>query len=278
MTFLRLVQTSTSMCYILLGIFSLLIGSFLNVVIYRLPLMMDKTTLPLINLCVPRSFCPHCKKTIPIWHNIPVFSYIICRGKCHFCHQKIAIRYLVVEMSTLILSLAMAYTLGFSTALIGGLIFTWIAIAISFIDFEHQLIPDELNFSLLWTGLLINLSGQFVPLADAVLGAVIGYTCLWMFIKLYEKISHKKAMGHGDFKLFAALGAWFGWAQLPILLFIASLIGAVVGVIYLKIAKKDANTPIPFGPFLCWSGYLTLPFNQVLLHYLMGNEHLTLLY
>lgn len=275
MTMTDLLRTAPTTCFVLLGIFSLLIGSFLNVVIYRLPLMMDRreatSTAPNLNLCFPRSFCPHCKTTLPIWQNIPIFTYLINRGRCFSCHATISKRYLMVELLTLFSSLLMAYALGFSIALVGGLLFTWITICITFIDLEYQLIPDELNFSLLWLGLLFNLSAQFVPLSDAVLGAVAGYISLWIFIKLYEQITHKKAMGHGDFKLFSALGAWFGWEQLPILLFFASLAGAVVGISYLKITKKPSTTPIPFGPFLCWSGYIMLPLNQVLLNYWLGN-------
>lgn len=258
---LDLLLSSSTTCFVLLGIFSLLVGSFLNVVIYRLPKMLeaDEQGAPLeLSLSRPRSFCPHCNITIPIWHNIPIFSFLICRGQCFACHSSIPKRYLVVETLTPLLSILLANQLGFSLSLVYALLFTWIIICITFIDLEHQMIPDELSLGLLWVGLLANLSHFFVPLEDAVLGATCGYLSLWVFIKLYQTITHKVAMGYGDFKLFAALGAWFGWAKLPILLFIASFLGVIFGFIYLKKTKQSKNTPIPFGPFLCWSGWINL--------------------
>jgi leader peptidase (prepilin peptidase) / N-methyltransferase len=256
-----LLLSSPHTCFILLGILALLVGSFLNVVIYRLPYMLEayaENKAPIINLAYPRSFCPNCKKIIPIWHNIPLLSFLINRGKCFSCRAPISKRYALVESLTLICSLLLGLHFGFSSTLLYALLFTWIIICITFIDLEHYLIPDELSLGLLWLGLLANLSSHFVPLAEAVLGAMIGYVSLWLFIKIYEKLTKKIGMGHGDFKLFSALGAWFGWSHLPLLLFIASFFGATLGYIYIKISKKSRNTPIPFGPFLCWSGFLDL--------------------
>ncbi len=258
---LDLLLSSPMTCFILLGVFSLLVGSFLNVVIYRLPRMLesDWQGVPAIfNLSKPRSFCPHCKKTIPIWHNIPLLSFFINRGQCFACHAPISKRYLLVEFLTPLCSILIAIKLGFSVSLIYALLFTWLTICITFIDIEHHMIPDELSLSLLWVGLLANLSGDFAPLTDAVLGAVCGYLSLWGFIQLYQRLTHKAAMGYGDFKLFAALGAWFGWTKLPLLIFIASLFGVIIGIIYLKKTKQSKNTPIAFGPFLCWSGFINL--------------------
>ncbi len=272
-----LLLSSPITCFVLLGIVTLLVGSFLNVVIYRLPRMIqahcqDTTSITTLNLCFPRSFCPHCQITIPFWHNIPFLSFLINHARCFACQAPIARRYFIVEMLTPLCSILAAIQFGFSMTLLYALLFTWIIICITFIDLEHQLIPDELSLGLLWIGLLSNLSFSFAPLADAVLGAICGYVSLWGFIKLYQGITQKIAMGHGDFKLFAALGAWFGWAQLPIILFIASLFGAVIGIVYLKKTKQSNSTPIPFGPFLCFSGFMMLYLHDILLNYFIGQN------
>lgn len=258
-----LLASSPTTCFVLLGIFALLIGSFLNVVIYRLPFMLqsrwqEKTPKKPLNICFPRSFCPHCHTTIPCWHNIPLSSFLINRAQCFACHAPISKRYLIVELLTPAISLWIATQFGFSITLLYALLFTWIIICITCIDLEHQLIPDELSLGLLWLGLIANLSTTFTPLTDAVLGAICGYVGLWTFIKLYQLLTKKTAMGHGDFKLFAALGAWFGWTPLPMILFAASLLGAVIGIFYLIKTKQSKHTPIPFGPFLCLSGLIAL--------------------
>ncbi|MDP3562033.1 MAG: prepilin peptidase [Legionellaceae bacterium] len=243
--------------FIFLGIIALLIGSFLNVIIYRLPLMMEYGNSPQkqsINLCFPRSHCPGCKQMIPAWHNIPLLSYLLLRGRCHACRQPISWYYPTVELLCLTLSLVAAYLIGFNLTLVFALPFIWILICLSFIDLQHQLLPDTLTLGLLWLGLIANTQFLFASLPNAVLSAVGAYLILWVFIKLFYLCTGKIGMGHGDFKLFAALGAWFGWqALLPIILS-SSILGTIIGLIYLGISRKTKETPIPFGPFLCISG------------------------
>jgi leader peptidase (prepilin peptidase)/N-methyltransferase len=261
--------------YLCLGLFSLLVGSFLNVVIYRLPRMLEHTwknecralldpayaipsTPPQVNLCFPRSTCPSCNHIIPAWHNIPILSFIILRGRCCFCKQAISWQYPLVELTSLALCMFAAYHMGFSLILIYCLLFVWVLICMTVIDLKHQILPDSLTLGLLWLGLLVNLHGLITPLPDAVLGAACGYITLWLVMKIFYYITGKIGMGHGDFKLLAAFGAWFGWIKLPLILLLASLLGAVIGIIYLKTTQQSKETPIPFGPFLCFSGIITL--------------------
>ncbi len=270
--------------YVFLGLLSLAIGSLLNVVVYRLPLMLEaewsshcRSLLQLpeeqtskINLFYPRSFCPQCKRIIPFWHNIPLFSYCILRGRCRQCHQSIPLRYPLVEAVCLILSLFSAYFFGFSLALIFILLFIWLLICLCVIDIQHQLLPDSLTFSLLWLGLIANTQSLFTSLPNAVLSSAGAYIILWLFIKLFYFITGKVGMGHGDFKLFAAFGAWFGWTQLPLILLVSSITGAITGIIYLKTTKKTKDTPIPFGPFLCFAGFLSLFYGQAIIQWYLG--------
>ena len=258
--------------YIFLALFSLLIGSLLNVFIYRLPLMLQAEwsdecrsflELPVlatqkINLFFPRSFCPNCKKIIPSWHNIPVLSYLLLRGRCSNCSETISFRYPLVELLSMGLSIGAAWHFGFNLTLLYALLFIWILIIITFIDLHHQLIPDCLSLSLLWLGLIANTQLLFTTLPIAVLSAAGAYLGLWLFIKLFYLCTGKIGMGNGDFKLFAAFGAWFGWMQIPFILLLSSLLGAVIGIIYLKSTQKTRATPIPFGPFLCLAGLVTL--------------------
>ncbi|NCT56840.1 MAG: prepilin peptidase [Legionella sp.] len=268
--------------YVCLGLLTLLVGSFLNVVIYRLPRMLEHTwknecrallnptysipsNTPKFNLCFPRSTCPSCDQVIPAWHNIPILSFIILRGRCCFCKQPISWQYPWVELTCLVLSVFAAYHMGFLLILIYSLVFIWILICMTVIDLKHQILPDSLTLGLLWLGLLANLHGLITPLPDAVLGAACGYIILWLVMKIFYCITGKIGMGHGDFKLLAALGAWFGWIKLPLILLIASLFGAVVGMIYLKTTHQSKETPIPFGPFLCFSGIITLFWGEMIL-------------
>jgi leader peptidase (prepilin peptidase)/N-methyltransferase len=256
--------------YIFLGLFCLAIGSLLNVIIYRLPVMLDaewsshcrhllnapEEPSKKINLFYPRSFCPSCNSLIPFWHNIPLLSYCLLRGHCHECRQAIPYRYPLVEASCLLLSLFAAWTFGFNLSLI-----------LCVIDIQHQLLPDSLTLSFLWLGLIANTQQMFTTLPNAVLSAAGAYVSLWLFIKLYYLISGKIGMGNGDFKLFAALGAWFGWAQLPLILLISSITGAITGIIYLKTTKQTNETPISFGPFLCLAGIVSLFYGDAILHW-----------
>ncbi len=257
----------------LLAVLFLLFGSVLNVVIYRLPLMLTdrwqrecqhflaaQPMLPHkpLNLFFPRSFCRHCQRTIPIWHNVPLLSYLLLRGKCSQCRHSISLDYPLVEASFCLLALLALASFGFTPKFISALLFIALTISLTWIDKNHQLLPDELTLSLLWVGLITNLSQQFSPLTDAVLGAVGGYLSLWLVTKCYWLLTQKVGMGHGDFKLFAALGAWFGWSLLPPLLVCSASVGALVGCYGLFRLGKSMQTPIPFGPFLCLSGLITL--------------------
>ncbi len=270
--------------YIFLGLFSLTVGSLLNVIIYRLPLMLNaewtsecRNLLHLtdepkqnINLFFPRSFCPGCKYLIPFWHNIPVLSYCILRGRCHQCHQSIPFRYPLIEIISLTLSLLAAYRFDFSPTLLFSLLFIWALICLFVIDLHHQILPDSLTIGLVWLGLIANTQNLFTTLPNAVLSAAGAYMLLWLFIKLYYLFTGKIGMGHGDFKLFAAFGAWFGWTQLPLILLFSSITGAVTGIIYLKFTQQTRETPIPFGPFLCVAGLISLFFGKTIIHWYLG--------
>lgn len=258
--------------YSLLGLFSLTIGSFLNVLIYRLPLMLhaewraecrELLALPAekeapVNLFYPRSFCPGCKALIHAWQNIPLISYILLRGRCSQCKQPIPLQYPLVEALCMSLSIIAAWCFGFNLTLIFALLFIWIILSLSFIDLQHQILPDSLCLSLLWLGLIANTQSLFTSLPNAVLSTAGAYLILWLFIKLFYLCTGKVGMGNGDFKLFAAFGAWFGWQQLPLILILSSLSGLVIGIAYLKITRKTRDTPLPFGPFLCIAGLISL--------------------
>lgn len=261
--------------YLLIGVFYLAVGSLLNVVIYRLPLMLQREWLnecrvllnqnegkakenKAINLFFPRSFCPACKSTIKAFHNIPVISYLVLRGRCAYCKQAIPLGYPLIELLTCFLSFLATYRFGFSLTLVFALIMIWLLIPLFFIDWDYQLLPDCLTLGLLWTGLIANTQNLFTTLPNAVLSAAGAYLFLWLFIKLFYLLTGKIGMGNGDFKLFAAFGAWFGWTLLPLILLMASLVGAILGTIYLKIQKQTKETPIAFGPFLCMAGMIAL--------------------
>ena len=254
------------------GLLGLLIGSFLNVVIHRIPKMMQRESdnyvahesgkeLPhtdRYNLMVPRSACPHCGHQITALENIPVISWLALRGKCRKCKAPISARYPAVELLTGLLSAALVWTFGSGAAGMATLLFAWLLIAMTFIDVDTQLLPDDLTFPLLWAGLLINLNGTFVPLHDAVIGAVAGYLVLWAVYWLFKLATGKEGMGYGDFKLLAALGAWLGWAMLPTIILLSSVVGAIVGISLIVFAKRGRDNPIPFGPYLAAAGLIAL--------------------
>lgn len=260
--------------YCFLGFLSLIVGSFLNVVIYRLPRMLKTawqqecallletsppskpTSSP--NLFFPRSFCPQCNTLIPARWNIPLLSYFLLKGKCRSCHQAISRRYPLVESLSFGLALCAAWHFGFELILVPALLFIWLSLALFFIDLEHQLLPDSLSYSLLWLGLLTNTQGSFVSLENAVLSTIFAYLFLWSVVQLFYLFTNKIGMGHGDFKLFAALAAWFGAEQLSLILLTASSMGLIGGLIYLKRQRKNKDTPIPFGPALCLAGLISL--------------------
>ena len=263
----------------------LLVGSFLNVVIYRLPLMMQRewkqqcqellsetassteaeaeaetATDPQepFNLAVPRSRCPNCGHWIRALENIPVISYLILKGRCSDCHHAIPIRYPLVELCTGLLSAFIAFRFGFSPLMLSMLLLTWMLIALTLIDFDHQLLPDSLTLPLLWLGLIINSFELITTLEDALWGAVAGYLALWSVYWLFKLITGKEGMGYGDFKLLAALGAWMGWQMLPLVIILSSFVGAALGIGLIMIKGRDHQQPMPFGPFLAIAGWIAL--------------------
>ena len=257
-------------CATLLG---LLVGSFLNVVIHRLPRMMEldwqqqaRETLglpegekrPTYNLILPNSQCPHCAHEIKPWENIPVVSWLALGGKCSSCKAPISKRYPLVELACGTLSAFIAWHYGFGWQAGAMLLLTWGLLAMSMIDVDHQLLPDALVLPLLWLGLIVNHFGLFTNLGDALWGAVFGYLSLWSVYWLFKLITGKEGMGYGDFKLLAMLGAWGGWQVLPLTILLSSLVGAVLGVIMLRLRNAETSTPIPFGPYLAIAGWIAL--------------------
>ncbi|UVE18516.1 A24 family peptidase [Pseudomonas sp. LS44] len=258
------------LCALLLG---LLVGSFLNVVIHRLPKMMlsdwkaqarEVLELPAeasghtFNLILPNSHCPACGHEIKAWENIPLLSYLALRGKCSACKAPISLRYPLVELACGLLSAYVAWHFGFNWQGGAMLLLTWGLLAMSLIDADHQLLPDVLVLPLLWLGLIINQFGLFASLEDALWGAIAGYLSLWSVYWLFKLITGKEGMGHGDFKLLAMLGAWGGWQILPLTILLSSLVGAVLGVIMLRLRNAETSTPIPFGPYLAIAGWIAL--------------------
>lgn len=264
---------ATPVAFVLSCLFlGLMVGSFLNVVIHRLPKMMEQgwrqqcaelrgdtaPAQPTYNLVVPRSACPHCNHAISAWENIPVFSYLWLRGKCKGCAARISPRYPIVEAITGLLCAYAAWHFGFGVAAVGALLLIWALLALTGIDFDTQLLPDDITLPLLWVGLLFNLFGTFTTLPDAVLGAVFGYLTLWSVYWLFKLVTGKEGMGYGDFKLLAALGAWLGWQMLPLIILLSSVVGAVVGISLMVVLKQGRNIPIPFGPYLAGGGLIAL--------------------
>jgi leader peptidase (prepilin peptidase)/N-methyltransferase len=259
-------------------VLGLMIGSFLNVVIYRLPKIMERewhnNCLELqgkevpaqdkLSLSFPRSACPKCNHQISALENIPVISYLFLGAKCKGCKTKISIRYPLVEALTGILLGLVAYKFGYSTTTIFAWIFTLALITLTFIDFDTQLLPDDITLPLLWLGLLFNLNGGFTNLKSAVIGAAVGYLILWSVYWLFKLVTGKEGMGYGDFKLLAAIGAWFGWQLIPAVILLSSVLGAVIGIGLILLRGKTGNTAIPFGPFLALGGIAALFFGQQL--------------
>ncbi len=258
----------------------LIVGSFLNVAIHRLPIMMKRawaaecreflaeegnlpsgqeevTQIP-YNLVTPRSHCPHCGHKIGVLENIPVISYLALRGRCTECRTRIPVQYPVVEIISALLSLVVALRYGFSWTSSAALVYTWTLIVLSAIDLRTQILPDSITLAGLWLGLLANTGGLFTDLESAVLGAVFGYLSLWSVYHLFKSLSGKEGIGYGDFKLLAMLGAWAGWQALLMIILLSSLVGAVVGIGLIVVKGRDRNIPIPFGPYLATAGWVIL--------------------
>jgi leader peptidase (prepilin peptidase) / N-methyltransferase len=262
-----------------LFVFGLLVGSFLNVVIHRIPKMMEQqfrqecqlidapidAAMPSIeryNLIVPRSACPSCGHAISAIENVPVISYLFLRGRCKGCSVRISPRYPLVELLCATLTTLVGLHFGVTIASIAAIMLTWSLIALVFIDADTYLLPDSITLPLLWLGLLFNLNNVFVPLDQAVIGAVAGYLMLWSVYWLFKLVTGKEGMGYGDFKLLAALGAWFGWQALPSIILLSSVSGAVIGIALAVLAKRGMSKPMPFGPYLGIAGWLTLIFGN----------------
>lgn len=256
-------------------LFGLVIGSFLNVVIFRLPIVLEREwrsqcaqlldcqgsmTEPSspFNLMVPRSHCPTCGHTISMLENLPVLSYVWLRGRCSSCGDPIPSRYPTVELLGGGLAAVVAWQFGFGPEAIGAMVLTWALIALAFIDIDHQLLPDNITLPLLWLGLGLNLFGLYASLEASLIGAVAGYGALWLVYHVFRLATGKEGMGYGDFKLMAMLGAWLGWQALPVVILISSVVGAVVGLTLVMVRNHDRNVPIPFGPYIALAGWIAL--------------------
>jgi len=271
----------------------LIVGSFLNVVIYRLPIMLERewqsqaadmlaagtaatpeaTPIVRFTLSTPRSACPMCKAPITAWQNIPVVSWLALRGRCASCKSKISVRYPLVELATGALSAWVAWHFGFGLPAACALLITWSLIALTGIDIDHQLLPDNITLPLMWAGLVAAvaigpIAGAALPVSarDAVTGATAGYVSLWLVFHAFKLITGKEGMGYGDFKLFAALGAWLGWKLLPLVIVLSAATGAVLGILMIVLRGRDRSAPIPFGPYLAAAGWLAMMYGDSLVN------------
>jgi len=279
MDLINLLQQNITFFLIFTGIFSLIIGSFLNAVIYRIPKMMqrewhhectellqNKTLEPQkvgkekreekFNLMTPRSTCPHCGHMITALENIPVLSYLFLKGKCSSCKVAISLQYPLIEVFTALLSIFIAWKFGFTWQTLAALVLLWTLIILSLIDAKTLLLPDNLTLPLMWLGIAVNYQHLFVDLQSSVLGAMIGYLSLWSIFQVFRLVTGKEGMGYGDFKILAALGAWGGWQILPFTIFIASLFGAIFGIIWMMVKRDKNSNMIPFGPWLASAGLI----------------------
>jgi leader peptidase (prepilin peptidase)/N-methyltransferase len=276
-------------------VLGLVVGSFLNVIIYRLPIMLERewraqaaelmpsdnggaaaaapASLERFNLSSPRSTCPTCKAPIKVWQNIPVVSWLILGGRCASCKSKISLRYPVVELATGVLSAWVAWHFGFGVAAASALLVTWSLIALTGIDIDHQLLPDGITLPLMWAGLLAAVAngpvlGSPLPVSarDALIGAAAGYLSLWLVFHTFRLITGKEGMGYGDFKLFAALGAWLGWKLLPLVILLSAATGAVIGILMIVLRGRDRSAPMPFGPYLAAAGWLAMMYGESLVN------------
>ena len=268
----------------LAGLLGLFVGSFLNVVIHRLPRMMERDwhaqaaelrgeeppAGERFNLATPRSRCPHCGHQITLLENIPLVSYLVLRGRCGHCGAGISKRYPIVEAVSALLSAYAAWHFGFGAAALGALLFVWAMVALTCIDLDTQLLPDDITLPLLWLGLAFNLGGTYTDLPAAVIGAMAGYLALWSVFWLFKLATGKEGMGYGDFKLLAAIGAWLGWQMLPLTILLSSLVGAVVGIVLIAVARHGRNVPIPFGPYLAAAGLIALFWGEAITERYLG--------
>ena len=282
MALIQLLETNIIFFISFVAVFSLAVGSFLNVVIHRLPIIMQSTWREQCteflaaensstedsaateeknekyNLLIPRSACPKCGHQITALENIPVISYLFLRGRCSDCGAAISMRYPAVELTTAILSVITALHFGYSLQALAALGFTWALIPLFLIDFDHQILPDSITLPLLWSGLLLSLFNLFVDSHTSIIGAVAGYLSLWTIFHVFKLLTGKEGMGYGDFKLLGALGAWVGWQSLPVVILFSSVVGAAIGITLILFKGRDHSQPMPFGPFLAAAGWMTL--------------------
>ncbi len=282
MSVIQVLQNQAVTLAAVCGLVGLVVGSFLNVVIHRLPRMLERdwdaqaaelleqkklTDVALklrpgdasrYNLMTPASTCPHCGHKIRAYENIPIVSYMFLRGRCGACRAPISIRYPIVEAVSGVVAAYIGWRFGLTLAMVGALLFAWSLVALTAIDIDTQLLPDDITLPLLWLGLLMNLTGVYTPLSSAVIGAAAGYLALWAVYWLFKIATGKEGMGYGDFKLLSAIGAWLGWKMLPIVILLSSLVGAIVGIALIVFTRHGRNTPIPFGPYLAAAGLIAL--------------------
>ncbi|MCU0835506.1 MAG: A24 family peptidase [Chromatiaceae bacterium] len=280
MTWLDLLAEHPALLYAVTGLFALAVGSFLNVVIHRLPRMIEQAwredcreatgaatetaPAPRLNLATPGSRCPHCGHAITALENIPILSYLLLRGRCSACSAPIGLRYPLVEAATALLSVLVVWRFGVGWEAGAALILTWGLVALAVIDFDTQLLPDAITLPLLWLGLLLSLGGWFTDSHSAILGAAFGYLSLWLVFHGFRLLTGKEGMGFGDFKLFALLGAWLGWQHLPQIILISAVAGAVIGVLLILTRGHDRQVPIPFGPYLAIAGWISLMWGEAI--------------
>ncbi|PHS29752.1 MAG: prepilin peptidase [Methylophaga sp.] len=272
MALIEILQASPALFIVFVSLLGLLIGSFLNVVIYRLPIMMQKEwqqqcdelngkelePTEAFTLSQPRSRCPQCGHEITALENIPILSYLVLGGKCKQCKAAITARYPLIEAFTGLLSGLVAWQFGFDWSCLGALLLTWSLISLSFIDIDHQLLPDSITLPLMWLGIIFSFFTAYTDLHSSVIGAIAGYLSLWLVYQGFKLVTGKEGMGYGDFKLLAALGAWLGWSLLPTIVLLSSLVGAIIGISLILFRKHQRNVPIPFGPYLAAAGWIAL--------------------
>lgn len=287
---MQLLATHPALFLVVSVLFALLVGSFLNVVIFRLPIMMQRdwrsqceellgeAAEPLpdgrFDLVMPRSRCPSCEAQITALQNIPVLSYLFLKGRCGHCRAAISARYPAIEALTAVMTGLVAWHFGFGWEALAAIVLTWTLVAITFIDYDHQLIPDSLSLPLMWLGLFLSLfhpltgaETLFIAPKAAIVGALAGYLSLWSVYHLFRLVTGKEGMGYGDFKLLAALGAWLGWQALPMIIILSAVVGAVTGIALMLLRGRDKNVPMPFGPFLAAAGWLAMLYGSQIRHW-----------
>lgn len=281
-----LIARDNTLFFSVIVVIGLLVGSFLNVVIHRLPVILKRQwskdcklflvengdlpapqttpSEPRYNLVVPRSRCPHCGHLITAWENIPVISYILLRGKCRQCAAAISLRYPLVEILSAVIALVVAWHFGAGWQTTMAIALSWALLCLAFIDYDHQYLPDNITLPFVWLGLLINLNGLFTDIESALIGSMAGYLILWSIYKIFKLTTGKEGMGYGDFKLLAMIGAWLGWQMLPAVVLLSSIVGALFGIALIVFKQHDKAKPIPFGPYLAIAGWIALLWGEQL--------------